>query len=708
MEQIGRSGIKSEGWWAKLKADMIMGMADPTGTGFAPDLEEFIIGMLKFYSVNQMQGRGELSTGRPIKKEGLAALAETSLNYHAWTSAVRRRSGDVVLLGGGEDDLDFLKIPLTFKQRALSYPSICLWMGYENGQIADVPLNKASASANKLLKMQLLIRYIFFTMDILYDGSPLYRRLQNEVQILNEKKVLHAGSFARRQVLNSKIAPMASLRAASSALITKMVNQGRICLINLANPVVRAQLATEMAEVLCVSILCNTSAAPRPTALAYMDINDNLLPVRAVNGSITHYSCDYNGPMLKGVAGRHALPPPLIIYEMVTPLMEMFVTSFRPVLLGANSHLIEKGPLLVNSQGGRVDSAWIRRGWNKWLMPLIETRGMTPNNVRHSQCTDLNRIECPATRLIAQKDLAIRSQHSLDIANKHYDLSDTNRYEISSSNQSSCAPTITAEITEQDAMDLEELMGSLSESDDDMGKASSISALVSQDDQILQQPLRWTDIQLEARPAVASSPAPRTLPFPSGPHPYYDAQVATPGRGLCASVPPPPPPRTSRFPSWPHPYPDEPAAPPGRPFPAVPATPPCRALCTPVDPVDFFVVPTSARDDFTQHTNTGRQKYRAPTDCHGRPLPPSQMPCGSCSQTFQSAAGLRSHERFCGPKHDAFHAALRNHEPVCVTCLQICTTTGRLLQHYRNSLKCTPVRPASSTSPVLMLRDSEE
>lgn len=732
--------VKTPRWWAGLSSDSIQGDADPRETGFSPKFFDFIMDLGRYLSVNQILGRGDASDGRSLKPKSIASVLETAINYHGWSANIRRGTPAAIADAsegrlGHQADLQTLKMPEDMSNRVASYVAVTLWMDYPQGQIQEVPPEKASGFANRLLKMQLVLRYVFFLQDLLYDGSPLQRRFKRDVETLSKLKALHSADFGRRQAVNSRVAPLGELIQVTKELIKATLKQIQSLLSLGNNGTQKHMVAVEICEKIGVILVINSNAAPRAIALSNMNLNGNFRPVKGVDGAVKEFACDWIPAMLKGVGFRAPSPPPLRFHQSVTTVVERYINEVRPFLVAPNCRSNDPGPLLLTGQRERVNSNWLRRSWNKWIRPQTAFKQMTPhqvgarmrvclmvqitnpdnsrimNQVRHAHTKAVSEISGSAcVRDVARRRQSLTQQHDEHTARLHYDVGDASSEADRATDQridqlhAMCmSPTLNTPIPSNSIDAGADLSGLFSdcESDDSDGELFCSIFADMTDDQADPSPL-----------SPLMEPHVWISPYPTQP-------------GVQGSEIPPPPPRprqpssavTQTAATSPHPSFSRHGEPPSKRFkstdpsttlPSAKASSPYQDLLLAADDLDAIMhgwteLPSPWTVGVTSgqvSSGTPRQKYSAPTDGNGRPIPPSSIPCGTCALTFLSAAGLVAHRKGCIKKHDEYAGALRNNEPVCKVCLKVFTTVNRLLQHFKSSQRCAP-KPTAR--PLLLL-----
>ena len=703
---IRLGGFKSENWWARQRAESLQGELEPALTGFGPETFSFLVDMAKYYRTNNIIGRGEASNCRGLTEQGLGALLEVLVNFNSWSSNLRATAGDDQ---AGTSDASSLRVPQNLAQR-FSYPILYAWMDYPNGRVADTPNDKASAFVGRLGKIQQVVRYIYYCNDLRYDGSPLQRRLHGDIEVLSSKKALYTASFARRAELAGRIPPMELLINVTSDLTANLETRLKAHMTSTAPSTAQSRVAQSrvFAAEICLylgsAFVVNAHAVPRAGALAYMDVNDNFRPVLGPDGKIQHYACDYVSGMLKGRSTRGPGPAPLRFHHSLNWLISVYLSTYRLLLVGTTVGLQNKGPLLLQPNLERINSAWLRKSWRRFMTPFLpeEAKTMTPHHARHAQTEALNRIyPSPSVRAVAQAEMSFDMNHTLKVATLHYDLSDTSKevqaaanekielLHLASAAQRARPQSIgTTDFSVSSSAPASGALGQISDdsSSEEEGDLDYLDGLDLDGDLFPEDSFRMKEPIL-----VSGLPLRRLQVMPAG------ALGAFP---FSVPPPPPPPPQGSSPPSYGALY-------------QLPFLPRANSLSAPgplyhpepgLPPNSWGLNSLDAPGITTFGVGVSVAPLKAVV--HGakvRPLPASESPCNTCHKTFQSLAGLKSHEKMCGRKHADFLAARANHEPVCTLCLRTFQGDGRLRQHL---LTCSRRKAVTPVSSMLLLMDS--
>ena len=459
--------------------------------------------------------------------------------------------------------------------------------------------------------------------------------------------------------------------------------------------------AAEICLYLGSAFVVNAHAVPRAGALAYMDVNDNFRPVLGPDGKIQHYACDYVSGMLKGRSTRGPGPAPLRFHHSLNWLISVYLSTYRLLLVGTTVGLQNKGPLLLQPNLERINSAWLRKSWRRFMTPFLpeEAKTMTPHHARHAQTEALNRIyPSPSVRAVAQAEMSFDMNHTLKVATLHYDLSDTSKEVQAAANEKIELLHLASAAQRARPQSIGTTDFSVSSSAPASGALGQISDDSSSEEEGDLDYLDGLDLDGDLFPEESFR-----MKEPSG-LPLRRLQVMPAGAlgafPFSVPPPPPPPPQGSSPPAYGALY-------------QLPFLPRANSLSAPgplyhpepgLPPNSWGLNSLDAPGITTFGVGVSVAPLKAVV--HGakvRPLPASESPCNTCHKTFQSLAGLKSHEKMCGRKHADFLAARANHEPVCTLCLRTFQGDGRLRQHL---LTCSRRKAVTPVSSMLLLMDS--
>jgi hypothetical protein len=214
--------------------------------------------------------------------------------------------------------------------------------------------------------------------------------------VLSSKKALYTANDERRAELAGRISNMDELLIkVISGLTANLETRVKAHMASPAPSTAQSRVfAAEICQYLGSALLVNALFVLRVGELVYMDVNDNFRPVLGLEGDIQYYVCDYVSGMLKGRSTRGPGPAPLRFHHSLNWLISVYLSTFRPLLVGTTVGLQNKGPLLLQPNLERINSAWLRKSWRRFVTPFLpeEAKTMTPHHARHAQTDALNRM----------------------------------------------------------------------------------------------------------------------------------------------------------------------------------------------------------------------------------------------------------------------------------------------------------------------------
>ena len=389
--------------------------------------------------------------------------------------------------------------------------------------------------------------------------------------------------------------------------------------------------------------------------------NNTFYSVPASPGVERHYTAEFTTIMGKGGASKGT--PPIDFHSRLTPLLDMYLRHFRPILVGdGHPELLAGGPLLLQSNLKNVSSEWMRRVFKKQIVSRLDSRyhEMRTSHVRHSQQTHAAK-KCSAAAYAAQCQ---GQQHTVAVANMHYDLSSADGH-VQQENYAALNSVVAASSAASASL-LAPLISDVA--------PSPFSQLLSEEDES-----NWSNFEFEATAAALHSNVPQQRACMDSPVQFGDIAPKRLTVAASPSIYILPPPAPAPLPAQLF----------GR-APGVRAVSPEFSWDHRVEALDRTDVSSSQRQQFAKHATRVKPVFRPQLDPTGRMIAGTCLPCDICKGVFKSSAALVSHKRSCVSKNQNYAAALANSQPVCEVCLQVFTTPGRLTQHQNSSISCRP------------------